>query len=87
MKKKQPTLEALFDEMIAFQEKKLLNYASEIIKNVTSDDILQPNDYSELENHPFFRYEEGVLKGLQTAKMAVLSLEREHLEAYAIRKK
>lgn len=71
------TLESLFDELIAFQEKKLLDYAAEIIPNVTSDDILQPNDYPELENHPFFRYEEGVLKGLQTAKMAVLSLERQ----------
>lgn len=66
-------MEELFDEMIAFQEKKLLNYASEIIPNITSDDLLQPNDYKELENHPFFRYEEGVLKGMQTAKMAVLA--------------
>lgn len=71
------TMEELFDEMIAFQEKKLLDYASEIIPNVTSDDILQPNDYDELENHPVFRYEEGVLKGIQAAKMAVLAKIRE----------
>jgi len=78
MKKTKPSIEELFDELIDFQEKKLLDYASEIIPNVTSDDILQPNDYDELENHPFFRYEEGVLKGIQTAKMAVLSLIREN---------
>lgn len=77
MKKTKPSLEELFDELIAFQEKKLLDYAAEIIPNVTSDDILQPNDYDELENHPFFRYEEGVLKGIQTAKMAVLAKVRE----------
>ncbi|MCB1074080.1 MAG: hypothetical protein KDK59_00935 [Simkania sp.] len=77
MKKKNSLLVELFDELIAFQEKKLLNYAAEIIPNVTSDDILQPNDYDELENHPFFRYEEGVLKGIQTAKMAVLAKLRE----------
>ncbi|MCB1066695.1 MAG: hypothetical protein KDK61_06890 [Simkania sp.] len=77
MKKKDSLLVELFDELIAFQEKKLLNYAAEIIPNVTSDDILQPNDYDELENHPFFRYEEGVLKGIQTAKMAVLAKLRE----------
>jgi len=70
-------LEELFDELISFQEKKLLKYATQIIPNVTSDDILQPNDYPELENHPFFRYEEGVLKGLHAAKMAVLALDRE----------
>ena len=70
-------MEGLFDEMIAFQEKKLLDCASEIVPNVTSDDILQPNDYGELENHPVFRYEEGVLKGIQAAKMAVLAKIRE----------
>lgn len=77
MKKTNFLLVELFDELIAFQEQKLLNYAAEIIPNVTSDDILQPNDYDELENHPFFRYEEGVLKGIQTAKMAVLAKLRE----------
>jgi len=70
-------LEALFNELIDLQEKKLLSYAATIIPNITTDDILQPNDYPELENHPFFRYEEGVLKGLHSAKMAVLSQQKE----------
>lgn len=70
-------IENLFDEMIAFQEKKLLNYASEVIPNITLDDLLQPNDYHELETHPIFRYEEGVLKGIQAAKLAVLAKVRE----------
>ena len=77
MKKTEVKLKELFDEMIAFQEKKLLDYAAEIIPNVTSDDILQPNDYEELEGHPFFRYEEGVLKGIHASKMAALSLLKE----------
>lgn len=70
-------LETLFNELIDLQEKKLLSYAAKIIPNITSDDILQPNDYPELENHPFFRYEEGVLKGLHSAKMAVLAQQKE----------
>jgi len=70
-------LEALFNELIDLQEKKLLSYAATIIPNITTDDILQPNDYPELENHPFFRYEEGVLKGLHSAKMAVLAQQKE----------
>jgi len=70
-------LEALFNELIDLQEKKLLSYAAKIIPNITTDDILQPNDYPELENHPFFRYEEGVLKGLHSAKMAVLAQQKE----------
>lgn len=71
------SLTELFDELLAFQEKKLLDYATSIIPNITSDDILQPNDFPELENHPFFRYEEGVLKGIHAAKMAALAWEKE----------
>ncbi len=71
------SIEALFDELIEQQEKKLLKYAATIVPNVTADDILQPNDYPELESHPFFRYEEGLLKGLHAAKMAVMAREKE----------
>ena len=74
-------LDELFDEMIELQEKKLLKLASTIIPNVTPDDILQPNDYPELENHPFFRYEEGVLKGLYSAKMAALAEQKRYPSA------
>ncbi len=63
----------LLDELITGQEDKLLACAVALVPHVTADDILQPNDYPELENHPYFRYEEGVLKGLQTARMALLA--------------
>ncbi len=63
----------LLDELIAGQEEKLLECAGALVPHVTADDILQPNDYPQLENHPYFRYEEGVLKGLQTARMALLA--------------
>ena len=69
----QDRLKELFNELIAKQEEKLLASATSLIENITSDDILQPNDYVELENHPYIRYEEGVLKGLQTAEMAFLA--------------
>ncbi|MCB1115257.1 MAG: hypothetical protein KDK71_02210 [Chlamydiia bacterium] len=69
-------LEELFDELIEEQEKRLMKHASVIIPNVTTDDLLQPNDYPELENHPFFRYEEGFLKGLHSAKMAILAWQK-----------
>jgi hypothetical protein len=66
-------LKNLFDELIAFQEQKLLELGRQFIPNLTTDDILQPNDYPVLENSPHFRYEEGVLKGLHTARMACLA--------------
>jgi len=66
-------LENLFEELIAAQRKKLLKYGQRMIPHITEDDLLQPNDFPELENHPVFRYEEGVLEGLMTAQMAFLS--------------
>jgi hypothetical protein len=67
----------MFDELIALQRKKVLNCALRIIPHLTEDDILQPNDFPELEMNPHFRYEEGVLEGLLTARMAYLAHQRE----------
>jgi hypothetical protein len=68
-------IEERFQEMITLQRSKLLRYALRIAPHLhlTEDDLLQPNDFPELENHPGFRYEEGVLEGLMTARMAYLA--------------
>ncbi len=66
-------MQEMFDEMIAHQEKKLLKIATEIIPQITEEDILQPFDFPLLESHPHFRYEEGFLKGLHAAKFAYIS--------------
>ena len=66
-------MEKLFDELVDFQRKKLLSLAQKIIPTLTEDDILQPNDFPALEGNPLFRYEEGVLEGLLTARMAYLA--------------
>jgi hypothetical protein len=63
-------MENIFKELIEEQRKKLLKFAHQLIPNITPDDLLQPNDFPALEQHPFFRYEEGVLEGLLTAQMA-----------------
>jgi hypothetical protein len=73
-------LEGLFDEIVHFQKEKLLKLARRIIPHLTQDDILQPNDFPELENNPIFRYEEGVCEGLLTAKMLYLRFKREQQE-------
>lgn len=64
-------MEEIFSEMIAQQKGKLLELARRIIPYVTLDDLLQPNDFPELEIHPEFRYEEGVLHGLQMALVSI----------------
>ncbi len=63
--------EKIFEEIITHQKGKLLKLAKEIISHVVEDDLMQPFDFPELERHPDFRYEEGVLEGLLTAAMAL----------------
>ena len=63
--------ERLLEELIEGQKANLLSIARRILPHVTADDILQPNDFPELENHPSFRYEEGILDGLLVAQTAL----------------
>ncbi len=70
-------LEQIFDELIAQKKKKLFDLARQIAPHVTEDDLMQPNDFPELEMHPHFRYEEGVLEGVMTARMAFLAWRQE----------
>ncbi|PWU14109.1 MAG: hypothetical protein C5B45_04965 [Chlamydiae bacterium] len=67
-------MESIFDDLIKLQKKRLLICAQRIVPGIIEDDLLQPNDFPSLELHPHFRYEEGVLEGLLTARMAYLSL-------------
>ncbi len=66
-------MEKIIEELIAQQKKRLLRSAQEIMPRIIEDDLLQPNDFPLLENNPYFRYEEGVLEGLLTARMAYLA--------------
>jgi hypothetical protein len=61
----------LIDAMVARQQAKLLACGRRICPHLTPDDLLQPNDFPQLENHPEFRYEEGILHGLMTAQTAL----------------
>lgn len=63
----------LLEELIQGQKKKLLSTAKRIIPHITEEDLLQPNDFPALELHPHFRYEEGILDGLQVARTALLA--------------
>jgi hypothetical protein len=63
----------LLDELIENQRRHLLKIAHRTLPHLTDDDLLQPNDFPELELHPHFRYEEGLLHGFQAAKAAILA--------------
>lgn len=69
-------IEEVLSELIEFQKKQLLKTGRRIIPHLTSDDLLQPNDFRELEFNPHFRYEEGILAGIQTAQMALSAFKK-----------
>lgn len=73
-------LDVMFDELADQQRKRLGAFARTLIPYLTEDDLLQPNDFPELENHPYFRYEEGVLEGILTARMAYLALKKQEAD-------
>lgn len=72
MQKEKECFATLLHEMITLQKKKLLNLAQTIIPRITEEDLLQPFDYPTLENHPYFRYEEGYLAALLSIEVAFL---------------
>jgi hypothetical protein len=67
-------IESTLEEIAAMQRKNLLMLGRRIVPTLTPEDMLQPNDYPELDHHPEFRYEEGILAGVQTAQMALRAM-------------
>lgn len=52
---------------VTLQNARYSRLVRSIVPNATDEDLLQPNDFPELEYHPLVRYEEGVLEGLRSA--------------------
>ena len=63
----------ILEQLIEGQQRKLESCARRIRPNITADDLLQPNDFPELELHPHFRHEEGILDGLRMARAALIN--------------
>ncbi len=69
-------IEKVLQELVDFHHAQLLRSGRRIVPHLTTDDLLQPNDFPELEQHPYFRYEEGMLAGIQTVQMALWALKK-----------
>ena len=61
-------LEELLQALVDMQQDKMLACGREFVAQLTREDALQPIDYPELELNPYFRYEEGILAGMQTVQ-------------------
>jgi hypothetical protein len=72
-------IKKLVDEILEGQKRKVLDCGRLFVPNLTTEDVLQPVDYPELENNPAFRYEEGVLEGIHTVRAALLALFRSNV--------
>ena len=70
-------MDELLKTLLEQQKRHLLKLGRQLIPTLTPDDILQPNDYPELENNPVFRYEEGILAGIQSVQAALLAMNAE----------
>lgn len=64
-------LDALLTQMVEQQERKLLQLARQIVPDLTSEDLRNPQDFVGLARDPAFNYEDGVLAGLRAAHIAV----------------
>lgn len=73
------SIENLLNELVEFHQAQLLKTGRRIIPRLTPEDTLQPNDYPELEFNPHFRYEEGILAGIQTVQMAFQALKNSRM--------
>lgn len=64
-------LDTLFDRMIHQQRSKVLRIARELNPAITSDDVLNPHDFPELDADSQYNFEDGILSGYISAQMAV----------------
>ncbi len=58
------------ENMVKLEREKLLAYAKRLVPHITPEDLLQPQDFADLEQDPEFRYLEGVCIGLEGALAA-----------------
>jgi hypothetical protein len=61
----------VLEEMITQQREKVLRLARQVVPHLSPEDVLNPNDFPALHEHPTFDYEDGLLAGLLSAQMAL----------------
>ena len=64
-------VDEMLTKMIEQQRVKVLRLARQAVPHISSEDVMNPNDYPELKAHPTFDYEDGILAGLISAQVAI----------------
>lgn len=65
------SIKKILDKMIQHQETKVLKIGREIVPDLTSEDIRNPQDFPELNKDVIFNYEDGILTGYHSVKIAL----------------
>jgi hypothetical protein len=71
-----PTAEralAVLDELIAYQQKRVLALAQKIRPGLTEEDVRNVHDFPDVYGDPQFQFEDGQLAGFVAAKIALKS--------------
>ena len=64
-------VDRLMLELIALQQKKVLELANKIHPGLSSEDIRNPHDFPDLIADSGWNFEDGILSGLKSAHMAL----------------
>ena len=68
----------LLDQMIEQQRKKVLEIARKFVPGVTLEDIRNSFDFPELEQSSRFNFEDGILSGYISARIAIATEMAKH---------
>lgn len=75
-------IDQLLEQLILYQRTQLLRCGQRLVPQLIEEDLWQPNDFPELESHPHFRYEEGMLAGIQTVQTALFALRKQNKDIF-----
>lgn len=64
-------VDALLEELIVQQRRKVLEHGQALVPALTSEDVLNPDGYPELADSGPFNFEDGMLAGFISGQMAI----------------
>lgn len=72
-------LEQILDNLLEHQRERTKKYANTIRPDLTTEDLLNPDNFPQIISDPNFMYEDGQVAGILSARLAVLRLLKEKI--------
>lgn len=64
-------IEAVLERLISQQRAKIAEVAQDIMPHLTAEQVQNPHDYPEIADDAMYNFEDGLLAGLISARMAL----------------